>query len=102
MQRRMFRVPLESFWKSPFLAWERPKFNTRYYKKPNTVSAGSSLTLSLLLGSFTFLLSEFTSTRSVVSVVLSPWLAAPLRVADQILTLQLVTIKIIANEVAVE
>lgn len=83
MQRRMFTVPLDSFWKSPFLAWERPKFNTQYYKKKkktNTVSAGSSLTLSLLFVSFTFLLSEFTSTRSVVSVVLSPWLAAPLEI----------------------
>lgn len=80
MQRRMFTVPLDSFWKSPFLAWERPKFNTQYYKKTNTVSAGSSLTLSLLFVSFTFLLSEFTSTRSVVSVVLSPWLAAALEI----------------------
>lgn len=80
MQRRMFTVPLESFWKSLFLTWERPKFNTQYYKKTNTVSAGSSLTLSLLFVSFTFLLSEFTSTRSVVSVVLSPWLAAALEI----------------------
>lgn len=49
-------------------------------KQTNTVSAGSSLTLSLLFVSFTFLLSEFTSTRSVVSVVLSPWLAAALEI----------------------